>query len=111
MYFRGNALILPLNIHASRVPDLKRPGCLMTELSVPVEGIVDFRVRTEGVGPAVVFEAGFHRVLHQTATVSPWMVGIEGGSSEPGPGPQQYSGGLAFNVPSVPMAFGVIRGT
>jgi hypothetical protein len=48
MYFTGNALILPLNIHASRVPDLKRPDCLMTELSVPVEGIVDFRVRTEG---------------------------------------------------------------
>jgi hypothetical protein len=42
MYFTGNALILPLNIHASRVPDLKRPDCLMTELSVPVEGIVDF---------------------------------------------------------------------
>jgi hypothetical protein len=30
MYFTGNALILPFNIQAWRVPDLKRPDCLMT---------------------------------------------------------------------------------
>jgi hypothetical protein len=28
MYFTGNALILPLNIHALRAPDLERPDCL-----------------------------------------------------------------------------------
>jgi hypothetical protein len=48
MYFTGNALILPLKIQAPRVPDLKRPDCLMMELSVPVEGIADFCVWTEG---------------------------------------------------------------
>jgi hypothetical protein len=43
--FTGNALILRFNIHASRVLAFRRPDCLMTELPVPVEGIVDFRVR------------------------------------------------------------------
>ena len=48
MYFTGNALILPLNIHALRAPDLKRPDCLMTELSVPSERSVASRVMTGG---------------------------------------------------------------
>jgi hypothetical protein len=42
MCFTSNALILRLNIRRARVPDFKRPGCLMTELSVPVQGIVEW---------------------------------------------------------------------
>jgi len=41
MCFTGNALILPLNIHPSRPTSSAR--LLMTGVSVPVEGIADFR--------------------------------------------------------------------
>jgi hypothetical protein len=48
MYFTDNALILPLNIHALRAPDVKRPDYLMTALSVPLERSVASRVMTGG---------------------------------------------------------------